>query len=209
MADYLAGLAARALGVEMVVRPRPAARFEPQAPEEPESLPVAGAPELDLKGRAAEPAAPTVRADPIPPDKPLHAREPAGEEAGHAAAVVSPAPAESRVKQREQELVRPSSVASTTHTAPRDRREREVARPERIVERPATTVRPASRLTAARRAMPAKQIRDEPPPVRVTIGRIEVRAVVPPPQAAPRPAPRRPAPLSLDEYLEQRRSGRR
>jgi hypothetical protein len=209
MADYLAGLAARALGVEMVVRPRPAARFEAQPLEEPESLPVAAAPELDLKGRAAEPAAPMVRAEPLPPDKPLQAREPAGEEAGHAAAVVLPAPAEARVKPREQELVRPSPVASTTHTAPRGRRTREAARPEGIVERPAAAVRPTSRLTAARRATPAKQVRDDPPPVRVTIGRIEVRAVVPPPQAPPRPASRRPAPLSLDEYLEQRRSGRR
>ena len=80
---------------------------------------------------------------------------------------------------------------------------------ERIVERPAATVRPRSRLTTARRAAPAKQIGDQPPAVRVTIGRIEVRAVVPPPQAPPRPAPRGPAPLALDEYLEQRRSGRR
>ena len=209
MADYLAGLAARALGVETVVRPRPAARFEPYPLEEPESLPVAGAPELDLKGGAAEPAAPTVRTEPPPPGKPLPARKPAGEETGHAAPVVSPAPIEARVEAREQELVRPSPVASTTHTVPRGWPAREVARPERIVQRRAATVRPASRLTAARRATPVKQISDEPPPVRVTIGRIEVRAVAPPTQAPPGPAPRRPAPLSLDEYLEQRRSGRR
>jgi hypothetical protein len=209
MADYLAGLAARALGVETVVRPRPAARFEPHRLEEPESLAVVGAPELDLKGGAAEPVAPTVRVEPPAPGKPLQAREPAGEEAGHAATVVSRAPAEARVEPREQKLVQPSSVAFTPHTVSRGGPAREVARRERLVERPAATVPRRSRLTAARRATPAKQLGDEPPPVRVTIGRIEVRAVVPPSQAPPRPAPRRPAPLSLDEYLEQRRSGRR
>jgi hypothetical protein len=52
---------------------------------------------------------------------------------------------------------------------------------------------------------------DEPVPVRVTIGRVELRA------AAPAPAPRPAAPqsgwsgpsLSLDDYLAQRNGGRR
>jgi hypothetical protein len=69
----------------------------------------------------------------------------------------------------------------------------------------------AHRATFARAAAsrgPAR--RREPPPVRVTIGRVEVRAV-----AAPAPPARTPRadpalrPLSLDEYLDQRRSGRR
>jgi hypothetical protein len=209
MADYLTGLAARALGLQTVVRPRPAARFEPHPLEEPESLLVASAPELDLRPGTAELPAAMVPADPPPPGQPRHTGEPAAEEAGRAAAVVSPAPVEARVEPGEHELARAPSVASTTHTVPRGRRAREVAGRERIIERPAATVRPTSRVTAARRATPVKQTRDEPPPVRVTIGRIEVRAVVPPPHAPPRPAPRRPAPLSLDEYLEQRRSGRR
>jgi hypothetical protein len=48
------------------------------------------------------------------------------------------------------------------------------------------------------------------PIIRVNIGRIEVRAVMPSPQATARPAPSRPAStLSLEDYLKQRREGRR
>ena len=49
-----------------------------------------------------------------------------------------------------------------------------------------------------------------PPVIRVTIGRVDVRAEFPP-AAAPRPAPaRRAAPaLSLDDYLKQRSEGKR
>jgi hypothetical protein len=49
----------------------------------------------------------------------------------------------------------------------------------------------------------------EPPVIRVSIGRIDVRAITPPP--APPPAPRRrtPAPLGLEEYLQQRMRGER
>ncbi len=43
--------------------------------------------------------------------------------------------------------------------------------------------------------------------VEVTIGRIEVRAPAPP--ARPGPAPQRPAPMSLDEYLRRRAGGSR
>ncbi len=57
---------------------------------------------------------------------------------------------------------------------------------------------------------PAVPSPPQPPVIRVTIGRIEVRAVTPPPIAppAPRPAPRPPS-LSLDDYLKERRGGRR
>jgi hypothetical protein len=47
------------------------------------------------------------------------------------------------------------------------------------------------------------------PVVRITIGRVEVRAIMPP-APAPRPAPARPAPaLSLDDYLKQQTGGSR
>lgn len=50
---------------------------------------------------------------------------------------------------------------------------------------------------------------DGPPQVHVTIGRVEVRAVFPPPPAAP-PAPRpRPATQTLAEYLKRRERGGR
>ncbi|MGW8252118.1 MAG: hypothetical protein ACWGO1_15870, partial [Anaerolineales bacterium] len=52
---------------------------------------------------------------------------------------------------------------------------------------------------------------DQPQPViRVTIGRVEVRAVAAPAPPSPRLAPPRPKPaLSLQEYLEQRSGGER
>jgi hypothetical protein len=56
-------------------------------------------------------------------------------------------------------------------------------------------------------AEPAAKIR-EAPPIRVTIGRVEVRAIMAPP-ASPR-AVRRPRPaLSLEDYLKQREGGKR
>jgi hypothetical protein len=69
-------------------------------------------------------------------------------------------------------------------------------------------VRTQPRRRAARATSVPEARGSEPPPVHVTIDRIEVRAVAPSP---PRPSakPRGPVPLSLDEYLEQRRSGRR
>lgn len=48
----------------------------------------------------------------------------------------------------------------------------------------------------------------EPPVVKVTIGRVEVRAILPPP-APERRVPAPPAALSLEEYLERRHGARR
>jgi hypothetical protein len=50
----------------------------------------------------------------------------------------------------------------------------------------------------------------EAPVIRVTIGRVEVRAQFPPPTASPAPVkPKRTSILSLEEYAKQRREGRR
>jgi hypothetical protein len=64
---------------------------------------------------------------------------------------------------------------------------------------------------AATRASPAP-LRDEAreaPIVRVTIGRVEIRAAVPPAPAASRPAAGGPRPLSLNDYLAGRKGGSR
>jgi hypothetical protein len=50
-------------------------------------------------------------------------------------------------------------------------------------------------------------LRAEPPVVTVTIGRVEVRAIVPPP-APERPKADARKALSLEEYLERRHGGR-
>jgi hypothetical protein len=52
-------------------------------------------------------------------------------------------------------------------------------------------------------------VAEAPETVIVTIGRVDVRAIFAPPQAAPRPSHTQPQPLSLDEYLKQRSEGRR
>ena len=47
------------------------------------------------------------------------------------------------------------------------------------------------------------------PTIKITIGRVDVRAIMPA-APAPRPAPARPSPaLSLEDYLKQREGGRR
>lgn len=51
---------------------------------------------------------------------------------------------------------------------------------------------------------------DAGPTIRVSIGRVEVRAIMPPAPSAPRTKPERRGPtLSLDEYLQQRHGGQR
>ncbi|MCC6444421.1 MAG: hypothetical protein IT210_13330 [Armatimonadetes bacterium] len=59
---------------------------------------------------------------------------------------------------------------------------------------------------AAGRDAPADE--SGPPPIRVTIGRVEVRAVFPPPRPKAEPAKSGPA-LSLEDYLKQRSGGTR
>jgi hypothetical protein len=50
--------------------------------------------------------------------------------------------------------------------------------------------------------------RPDPAPVTITIGRIEVRAVTPPPRRERATVDRHKA-LSLEDYLDRRRGGRR
>jgi hypothetical protein len=52
------------------------------------------------------------------------------------------------------------------------------------------------------------EVSPAPPSVQVTIGRVEVRAILTPPVPPQRRPPARPR-LSLDEYLRQRHSSRR
>ena len=77
--------------------------------------------------------------------------------------------------------------------------------PEPIVAPQHALPRPSA-FPAMKRELPLPAERNAPPPtVRVTIGRIEVRAALPTPPTATRepPRPRRPA-LSLDDYLKRR-----
>lgn len=76
---------------------------------------------------------------------------------------------------------------------------------------PGSESRAAVRLGAAPQAhaTPSHSALREEPIVHVTIGRVEIRASVPPAPASPRPAPVGPRPLSLNDYLAGRKGGSR
>ena len=97
----------------------------------------------------------------------------------------------------------PTTLESVTeHQAP--------STPPGIRVRPARgTGRPPSR--SGRPAIPVAALESRSPPtVRVTIGRIEVQAMVPPSPPAPRAGPERRAPvLPLGDYLKERDAGKR
>jgi hypothetical protein len=80
------------------------------------------------------------------------------------------------------------------------------ARASRLT-RPATQPSQTERFVAAHQAdsVPAP---DTTPTINVTIGRVDVRAVFPQPQAPPARRAH-PAPMSLDDYLKQRSEGRK
>jgi hypothetical protein len=100
-----------------------------------------------------------------------------------------------------------AGVAAPNSPEPARKAAKALPGPQRVVVQP--------QVTAPRRSPPAfpplsrQQGRNEPPAIHVTIGRVEVRAVMPPP-TPPRPAAPPPAApkLSLEEYLKQRNGAR-
>jgi len=223
-------LAERSLGVGEVVRPRAASRFEAASVVEPlelvEEREAAPAPERSSRRREAVPVS-------TPRDEsPSHA-EPLGlevvvEREGEAAQAErpSPGPSEPRPAPPAPATEPPSAAPEAGRDPPpetpppatvvvRDRRPPVSATP-RAQER-ASGSEPRTQAGESPLALPpvsppaperlfaGPSAADEPPVVRVTIGRVDVRAVLP---AAPpeRPRPKRPPRLSLDEYL---REGRR
>ena len=124
----------------------------------------------------------------------------------------------------------PEPSPETSKEVSESQRASRPSRPERrqVPEAPPSTTSPQRPLVprvlrpniAARREparpMPEEQegalpeLPSSPPTVRVTIGRVEVRAILPPTSPPPRipPARRGPA-LSLDDYLKQRNEGQR
>ena len=114
---------------------------------------------------------------------------------------------ETRRHQPTSTLIKPE-VRIVSQTANREPVQSTVTTPplEPVISnstRPDTVAR--SRELNAQAAEPA----EAPETVVVTIGRVDVRAIFAPPQAAPRPTRTQPQPLSLDEYLKQRSEGRR
>lgn len=219
MSEFLGNLAARALGLSAVARPRPSL-FEPRraAPDspalEPEAVPVPQASRAEEASRAPDRRERTRSAREVEPRR--RQPKPSVETEGEAPPVRA-LPAErplvrTRAKAAPQPGDEPVNVPAFAETRPRraapppapadvpaDRAIEAKPRvwPTRAASGPSLDVRPS---------FPAELRRDAPEPaVRVTIGRIDVRAVKaeepPEPRKNPRPTPR----ISLDDYLGRTR----
>ncbi|WP_419661811.1 uncharacterized protein Dvar_22440 [Desulfosarcina variabilis str. Montpellier] len=123
----------------------------------------------------------------------------------------------SRVKVGDQAFLKEDRAASllspleTEHTAIQERHSKgcDHDRPGYADQDGGILKPPAVRITPAIPSAPQpRPPAPEPEPViNVTIGRVEVRAMAQ--AASKRPQPRRPAPMSLDDYLERRNGGAR
>ena len=117
----------------------------------------------------------------------------------------------------------PQTSTATEADGLRARRSRSAAAREIEIERERLTPRPPLRVHTTRSVErhthrdttrivtpPHEEDAAEPQPIRITIGRIDVRAIAPPAQSRPSPgAPKRNAPLTLDDYLRRRDGGKR
>jgi hypothetical protein len=198
VSDLISRLASRAVGATPLARPRVALPVDAVA--EPASrTPVAVRPEAPVA--RATPATPAVRSEPEVPAEPTRERQRAEE----AAAVT-------RERVVERTVVRETAVPTVREQEPQSAPERVAAR-ESVATVPAV---PAATSPVAARAVEGRVERThttsaaavEEPPVRVHIGRLEVRANLQqaPPPSQPRPKADRSEGLSLGDYLRGRRS---
>ena len=214
MSDYLTNLAARALGMSVVARPR-RPLFEPRRGAPETRLPI----EADRDGAEPDARAPDLVADsPVRgPAEPAAIREregtsaPDGDPGPPRVAAPSRPPGRGRSR-AETAPPRPAEhgaarSAAKGREAPAAPREPETPRPGMRTQpaRPAEPVRAvAAPVLAARPPRPQVSARDAPAPtVRVTIGRVDVRAVTPEQPPEPQRKPRRAPRMSLDDYLSR------
>jgi hypothetical protein len=237
MSDYLTRLAARALGRAEVVQPRLPSLFEAAASPALDEHVIREAPPRDSgtirpappwsPGRpVAEPASPgDLSASPGGrPDMPSRVRPAPPADDAEPSSDAAPPPGTAAMFARDRDAARARDAYDGAGLED-GRAERRDARPSPAdvppdLAQPVAPPRHRADATRseARDAAPARGLRpavaverparENAPSVRVTIGRVEVRAVAPPP---PRPAPARPrAPrLSLEEYVRLRDEGRR
>ena len=219
MSDYLTRLAARALGVAEAARPRRSI-FEPRrAAAEPLVLEPEGGREPEARAERAErtvvPPAPLARA---------------GAEARQASSVTPDADREPsragvprRVPERTARLTRrvsrvPAEAVSVPADAPQpgtpeSLREIEAREPDVPPREPSAPGARAARVEPPLLPLAARPPRTVVPrkeapltTVRVTIGRVDVRAVSPQPRPEPRKRESQPPPrMSLEEYLSRPR----
>ncbi len=235
MADFLSRLASRALGVAPVARPVVAPVFAPGPRMEAQFFTPAPRRATIARAQSPSPLPPhtafareEAQAPPRVPAR-VETREPAPEKSeaatatraaatrvivarGEALGIPQPSPQPSPPRpspttSEPGEIVRVSALESI---ATEDRHATRPSPGELQPERPAGL---DSSGPVARRAesppQPERLLYREEPAVEVNIGRIEVRAVFPEPQAAPVARSAAPTALSLSDYLSQRDRGAR
>ncbi len=227
MNDYLYNLAARTLGAAPLIKPRLASVFEPSSQadltvaEETTSSAQAQLEAEAVKSTTAanqlrsESSASAIKAPPapreavqfrpragLPPpmnDKALNVAE-AAQLTRQAAAQLPEPPLFRRAAELSADVEAGESSATKN------------AQAAAIQIRPSITLPAASGPTGeVMKAEPGtdQTAKEAAPVIRISIGRVEVRAVMPT-APAPRPAPARPRPgLSLDDYLKEREGGKR
>jgi len=214
MSDYLTSLAARALGVADVARPR-RSMFEPPqgAPElvaasEPVRTSSLGDAPAERSEDAGASTAPPSAAVPEPAPQPsLRVEQPSALETPAKPLRREPLLASARRRTLPATAVPVAAAEVTAEPATSAPNEVEVREPDRAEAAPSVPRRRTDPPFASRPLLAARPPRGteavSPPTVRVTIGRVDVRAVVP--EQPPEPKrKRRPAPrMSLNEYLSR------
>jgi len=226
MSDYLTRLVERSLGVGEVVSPRLQSLFEPRdAVAEPALVdePIEAreerlVPAPSPSAKEATPALPRRRTEP-PDEIVVEWESPAEPGSPHVA--VEPAVSEREALARAESPVptlRPQADQGGERPSPEPPRRRTIVVRERQhppQSEPAARVRPRDPVPTGPYEVrlplppalqpppvPAQAAPTDPPVVRVTIGRVDVRAVLPP-APAERAAPQRAPRMTLDEYLRQ------
>ena len=223
MTGFLAGLAARSIGQAPLLEPR---RLPYESREEPPTdvvvTPTVDAehepvPELDAERPPGASPAPLVASEPIPP---AHEREVLGDQDPAVVPAVPPSRAQRAVRPRSRVPAEPPSGATRDSSPgvrkPRDARTarqpnrdaRDALRAVGVAPRQADSNErtPAPRRSAlASRRTPAEDRPAGKQVVKITIGRVDVRAVAAPLDGT---APARPAPpprMTLVDYLARGR----
>jgi len=191
MSDFLTNLAARSVGRAATIQPRLPSLFEPLADEASTSVELPHDPHAEQSRDSRTAMKFSIS----------HHEEASPAESGRGAqrSRSQPAPRASHAGIEEvPPLFEETAIGLSGNTPPAPRRENTVSR--------AQPLKPAS----PAQILPSPVKSKIAPTIQVTIGRIEVRAVQQS-QPAPRPAKReKPQPrLTLDEYLLQRRQGKR
>ena len=237
MADFLTRLASRALEQAPVVRPRTPSLFEPPAggmenasPSELEATATIPTP-TQIHESQASPAAPrqsevlqrkeagsspaTIAANAIPTRQRVAAQPAkAPPQASEVASPPKPTAAQTAPSLTEASLPAPpappiESTRAVLSGPPATRTDLSAVRP--LVSSPPDSIEPTGTMVNPPSAIrPPPGTSDEGPVIRVSIGRIDVRAVPPPVTASvtprPKPAPRT-ALVSLDDYLRRGTKG--